>query len=271
MLGLEIVLIAIGAAFIIVSFRITESLNPKELEHLGQLSSEQLKKIIDRELKNATVDIDHRLGDIIDESMLHVDDVLGRETNNKIMAISEFSDGVIDKINKNHEEVMFLYNMLNDKHVELTDFASQVAEMTSNIPQTVYVTEPKPVFTPEVEQQVAPPANPQPEPEPEPENSFHNTRPFTNFDSLDENDLFDKDKVIEERQALDIVPDEEPVKPSKPKAKAPEPVLTGVKTNHNQQILDMFNQGKDIMTIARELKLGIGEVKLVVELYKGAR
>ena len=41
--------------------------------------------------------------------------------------------------------------------------------------------------------------------------------------------------------------------------------------NHNESILKLYDQGKDILQIARELKLGMGEVKLVVDLYKGAR
>ena len=37
------------------------------------------------------------------------------------MAISEYADTVLETINKNHNEVMFLYSMLNDKHAEITE------------------------------------------------------------------------------------------------------------------------------------------------------
>ena len=302
MLGLEIVLIAIGVAFIIISFRVTETLSPKELEHLGQLSGEQLKKIIDNELKKATVDVDQRLDIIIDESMERVDDVLGRETNSKIMAISEFSDGVIDKINKNHEEVMFLYNMLNDKHVELSDFANQVQLIIS---ENSYMADPDYIrssFSGMQQTEIVhnePPQNTaSPEPfddqpaldflNPEPELDFHNTRPFTNFDTLDEEDLFDSKNIIEKHHAIEMPASEETSAPAaKVKAPvslnpAPAPKVAAPQTsdaasntdqprlNHNEQILALYDEGNDVIEIAKQLKLGVGEVKLVVELYKGA-
>ena len=40
-------------------------------------------------------------------------------SNEKIMGISEYSDQVIDKIEKNHAEVVFLYDMLNEKQAEI--------------------------------------------------------------------------------------------------------------------------------------------------------
>ena len=37
--------------------------------------------------------------------------------------------------------------------------------------------------------------------------------------------------------------------------------------NHNPQILRLYKSGKDIVEIAKELGLGKGEVKLVIDLY----
>ena len=39
--------------------------------------------------------------------------------------------------------------------------------------------------------------------------------------------------------------------------------------NSNDRILEMHKAGKSNMAIARELGLGIGEVKLVIDLFKG--
>lgn len=44
---------------------------------------------------------------------------LEKLSNEKIMAVSEYSEQVMDEINKNHQEVMFLYSMLSDKQKEL--------------------------------------------------------------------------------------------------------------------------------------------------------
>jgi len=37
----------------------------------------------------------------------------------------------------------------------------------------------------------------------------------------------------------------------------------------NEMILSMHEEGKSNMAIAKELSLGIGEVKLIIDLYKG--
>ena len=38
--------------------------------------------------------------------------------------------------------------------------------------------------------------------------------------------------------------------------------------NNNERILDLFQQGRSTVAIARELGLGVGEVKLVIDLFK---
>lgn len=38
--------------------------------------------------------------------------------------------------------------------------------------------------------------------------------------------------------------------------------------NYNDRILEMYTSGKSKVAIARELNLGVGEVKLVIDLYK---
>ena len=271
MLGLEIVLVAVGIFFIIISFRITESLTQKELEHLGHLSGDELKKIVDNELKSATIDIDHRIDDVIDESMEKVEIAMDKETNSKIMAISEFSDGVIDKINQNHEEVMFLYSMLNDKHAQLTEFAGQIEQMTGELYSRA---EEKRIEEKRVEEIRVKEPTPEPVIPSETVVNHHGTRPFTNFDSFDESEAILNTSKITKREAIDISESEEEVAPppaTVPKA-MPVPDQTAVnKTlNHNGEILRLFEEGKDIMQIAKELKLGMGEVKLVVDLYKGA-
>lgn len=46
---------------------------------------------------------------------------LNRKSNEKIMEFDEFSSQVLEKINHNHEEVVFMYSMLDEKEKELKD------------------------------------------------------------------------------------------------------------------------------------------------------
>ena len=43
-----------------------------------------------------------------------------------------------------------------------------------------------------------------------------------------------------------------------------------VKENNNDRILSLHKQGVSNVDIAKELGLGVGEVKLVISLFKGA-
>ncbi len=49
-------------------------------------------------------------------------------------------------------------------------------------------------------------------------------------------------------------------------AEAQPQLMPGDPASRNQRILDMHKAGKSAVVIARELKLGIGEVKLVIDL-----
>lgn len=49
-----------------------------------------------------------------------------RISNEKIMAINEYSETVLADMNKTHQEIMFLYDMLNDKHKNLKETVQQV-------------------------------------------------------------------------------------------------------------------------------------------------
>ena len=57
---------------------------------------------------------------------------------------------------------------------------------------------------------------------------------------------------------------------AKPKTTTPKAKKTTAKTsnNSNQTILELYKQGKDKIEIARELGLGVGEVDVVIGLFK---
>ncbi len=41
--------------------------------------------------------------------------------------------------------------------------------------------------------------------------------------------------------------------------------------NNNERILELHKQGKSNVSIAKELGLGVGEVKLVIDLFEGMK
>lgn len=67
--------------------------------------------------------IRERITELIEESQTELvdatEDQMSRLCNEKIMAIDEFSKQLLEKIENNHQEVVFMYNMLNEKEKEM--------------------------------------------------------------------------------------------------------------------------------------------------------
>ncbi len=124
--ALEIILIIAGAMIFIISFIMPEM--GSELEQVDpQITKKQISDMIEKELK----DVKEQVSEIVDETSTYsvekTERALERLTNEKITAVSEFSETVLEDIHKSHEEVMFLYDMLNTKHEDLKEEASKVS------------------------------------------------------------------------------------------------------------------------------------------------
>lgn len=133
MTGIEILLLVIGVVFFITSFFITEKLGPGELSKIGELSNDEIQRVMQRELQKVSGEIEDKVAEKVEEALMNSERSMEKECNNKIMAISEYSDTVVESMNKTHNEIMFLYSMLNDKHTELTQFSSKLQEQVSTL------------------------------------------------------------------------------------------------------------------------------------------
>lgn len=228
---LEIVLIVVGVFLMIASFFITEKLSSRELDKIAELSTDEMQKILERNLNDAKVKVDNMVEQVIDhsieKSMEIVERALDKETNEKMRVITEYSDTVLESIHKTHNEVMFLYSMLNDKHSELTKYAGNLAqlaihleELQENIQKTVKESD-------EILQKV------------------QESRPATPVPSM----TFSEEIPEEPREDSQDGSEQELI-------------------NHNQLILEKYREGKNAVEIAKELGLGVGEVKLVIGLFR---
>ena len=66
-------------------------------------------------IENASIEIVEITQDKIEDAK----DELEKISNEKLMAVGEFSDTVLGEMDKTHKEIMFLYNMLNEKEAEI--------------------------------------------------------------------------------------------------------------------------------------------------------
>lgn len=120
----EIILLILGFASISVSFFVgnrradeegtggVEEIVSRDIwtEKEEELVREQVETILNEER-------DHMIAETTDS--------LNRKSNEKIMEFDEFSSQILEKINRNHEEVVFMYNMLNEKEKELKEAAAK--------------------------------------------------------------------------------------------------------------------------------------------------
>lgn len=252
MTGVEWILLLIGSVFMIGSFFITEKLSPSELNHIAELSESELRKIIDRGLNNAGTKIENAIDEQLANSVEKVDRALEKETNEKIMAISEYSDTVLETMNKTHNEIMFLYSMLNDKHTEVTGMTSDLQRLAADIRSLE-----------ETMQNMTTQSVPQPV----------SVTQATQAAQMVQ--MRQAAQVKRAQQAKELKAQEESAQTAGAQEntveveKKEEPVQESEQNHVNQQILAMHKEGLTDIQIARKLGMGIGEVRLVIGLYRG--
>ena len=121
---LEVALLVFGVGAFAGSFLIREK--TKEHEEGQQIDPELIRSVIDKEMRDAR----ERVTEVVDETLAYAVEKTERASerisNEKIMAIDEYSETVLADINKSHQEVMFLYDMLNDKHNNLKETVKHV-------------------------------------------------------------------------------------------------------------------------------------------------
>ena len=236
MTAIEVALLLIGVVFILGSFFIIEKLSPSELSRVSELSEDELRIVMDRELETAGAKISDMADQAVDLSMNQIQRKMEKDTNEKIMAISEYSDSVMEKLQKINNEVTFLYSMLGDKHTELNESMAQLNDLIIEC-QTVQA---------------------------QTEAAQLQYQELQNYPLKDEGEK-QPDKASEEADRVKQTEDAEGYAEQNPDEDPNEENSASAK----EKILERYRAGEDLKDVARDLGLGYGEVKLIVELYKG--
>ena len=132
---MEIVLLVAGCGVFILSFLIPMK-NEESSEETRGLAKEEIKALVSEELEAVRGHVDDVVEEAVTYSIEKTERSLERLSNEKIMAVNEYSDTVLAEIHKNHEEVMFLYDMLNDKHINLKNTVSEVNRTVKEVKET---------------------------------------------------------------------------------------------------------------------------------------
>ena len=289
----EIIILLAGAILFTVSFIIPDKNSGGE-----KLDEEEEKKIIremlDEEMEKFRFQMEEATQEVIDENRDKMERAMDRITNEKMSAVNEYSDTVIEQIHKNHDEAMFLYDMLNNKHSQVKNTAAELNQLTKSAKvagesvaaavennkakaensDTVDVIGMKPAakkeshVTPRVESVPTPMMTTMP----------GKSAEEKNFEGLDATKVEMIEEAIAEATVDAPVEEKKPKRTKKAKAEKKPVADAGLdlmfatdsnSANSNDRILQLHNEGKSNMAIAKELGLGIGEVKLVIDLFEG--
>lgn len=131
----EIILIVIGVAIFLLGYLMPA--RKKDLdEEVRLISEDEVRKMVAGEMEH----VKEKISDIVDETVNYsiekTERAMERMTNEKVMAVSEYSDTVLEEINKNHKEVVFLYDMLNDKHDNLMSTINEATMAADSVKET---------------------------------------------------------------------------------------------------------------------------------------
>lgn len=132
----EIILLLLGIGVFVASFVIPEKKGRLQEED-KRFGEEQIRELVEEQMK----DVKTRVSDAVDETIQYAvektERSMERVTNEKIMAVNEYSDTVLEEIHKNHEEVVFLYDMLNDKQQNIKDTAAAVEKKAKEVRESI--------------------------------------------------------------------------------------------------------------------------------------
>ncbi len=114
-MGTAIVLIIVGIAIIIISCFMVDKTDKKSKDFVLNTGLEE--KVMDiSELKQQ---VEEMCQETTEGYLYKTENQLSQLSNEKIIAVNDFSEQILEKIKLNHEEVVFLYNMLGEKEEEL--------------------------------------------------------------------------------------------------------------------------------------------------------
>lgn len=228
---LEIILLIVGIIIFTGSFFLP--FGGKESTGIDkEAAKEEIHGLVEEEMNTVRSRMQDKMEETSEDAVEKAERSLERLTNEKIMAVNEYSDTVLQEIHKNHEEVMFLYDMLNSKHANIKDTVSKMDKAVKAV-------------------------------ESKAENKTAENK--VSEDKI----VADKTAgTVAEEKTADTVQTEPLTQPEN----SPEIGFMGETVqegqNNNEKILKMHRQGKSTVAIAKELGMGVGEVKLVIDLYK---
>ena len=246
----EVILLVTGFVCLCASYYINRGKDGISEE---EFSDSQLSSAIWTEKEEQM--IQDRVAKLLEEQQTVLLDTTTEELNHlcndKIIAIDEFSKPLLEKIENNHQEVVFMYNMLNEKEKEIKKILAESVKVEERKPEVQDIKKEQPVQ--------AVPAQKVPVQRTLAQDAPVQKAPAQKAPV--------QKSSIQQSPAQPSLAQKAPVqKKSEQKKKA---MPDGRSMDVNGLIQKMYKEGKSILEISKALNIGQGEVKLVITLYGG--
>ena len=263
MIVIEIIMILIGLGAVIASFCLSND-NKENDGVKAEIDSEQ----IDEKIREAVKKTEEEILNMADEKFSQI-------SNDKIMGFNEYSNEVFDKIEKNHEETVFLYNMLTEKEKEIQNLVHSVDTTNADLRDETAKAYQK------VKKQLSDvdSALKQMEVESVKDDTmkFLKAEEITTLSENGKENVFENDEVSksekntvldeEEAKAIAEITNEAYISHTQDDNIFEENNKSENKLNSNSEIIALYKKGRNVLEISKMLSIGQGEVKLVIDLY----
>lgn len=285
MTALEVILLIIGAIFVAVSFVMNGAFSneeKKESENTEVTLTQEQKDSIKKQINDLVED---ELTGAVEKTEVSLDKI----SNTKILEMNEYAENILKQINQNHNETVFLYDMLNEKAKEVKTTVKDVnvtkkqvekiqAEVALEVEQKENVEK-----EPEVVETVAEEKKedfkklaPKPAKKPAKSKNSKGSSKKDSQQSSSNSSMTAKERLrrVKESDEHEFSKEAEANVSEEDRMDAAIRKMNEQKdtaVNNNDRILSLYREGKDNKEIAKELGLGIGEVKLVVDLYNNTK
>ena len=298
MTALEMCLIAVGIIAIAVSYFISEKNEEERMKKAVDelILSEETKRTL---IKQAKDTVEEALNGMSEEIEGKAEVQLEKLSNEKIMMVKEYTDTVLEEIEKNHNEVMFLYSMLDDKDKDIKNAVRDAQKIEKTIhelnqKQEFVIEQAKALIEQCIEQEknlerVIEEQNQADkntilifEPDQKYETYFKTEEKLETEITQEK-----KHKVRQRKQNLEEYLRRNPEKLSELRqirrsrkkikekkeensnqiSKREEVIVEQNEDKKRDTIIELYQQGNSSLEIARKMGLSMGEVKLMIDLY----
>ncbi|MBP9996755.1 MAG: hypothetical protein KBT19_05695 [Lachnospiraceae bacterium] len=277
----EIIILIVGAIVFTASFFIPDKGdNAGSGTVSGGMEERAVKELVEKEIDKYRISLEEATQESIDDKKDMLERYMDRLANEKMMAVNEYSDTVLAQIKKDHEEAVFLYDMIDSKHTQVKNTTAEINQTIKSVKQ----------LQSETENAAAKSASKTTE-EVKEVKTKKKTDDVATFETSESTfEPLNVTKVeVEQKKAPKSTTKKSAAKKAKDTAntsteKSDSAVVVDNASNgevelmfdsdnnganNNDRILALHKEGKSNMAIAKELGLGIGEVKLVIDLFEG--